>query len=154
TANLASAFLRKVGLGFDAALAIAVLAASGQVPVGGLGAYAVFGELSLGGELRDSSGALAVVEGARRAWLKRLIVQRERACEPALVEGLEIAGVSTLRGVVEIVLGSALPPLPARTADESPADAAEPDLADVRGHAVSLLALEIAAAGGHNLLLE
>ena len=61
-------------------------------------AYAVFGELSLGGELRDSPGALAVAEGARRAGLKRLIVPRERAREAALVEGLEVAGVSSLRG--------------------------------------------------------
>ena len=154
TANLAPAFLRKVGPGFDAALAIAVLAASGQVPVGPLSAYAVFGELSLGGELRDSPGALAVAEGARRARLKRLIVPRERAREAALVEGLEIAGVSTLRGAAQILSGSPLPPLPSRTAEELPTDAAEPDLADVRGHAAPLLALEIAAAGGHNLLLE
>ena len=154
TANLAPAFLRKVGPGFDAALAIAVLAASGQVPVGALSAYAVFGELSLGGELRDSPGALAVAEGARRARLKRLIVPRERAREAALVEGLEIAGVSTLRGAAQILSGSPLPPLPSRTAEELPIDAAEPDLADVRGHAAPLLALEIAAAGGHNLLLE
>src|SRR5207237_9634797 len=67
TANLAPASLRKVGPGFDAALALAVLAASGQVPPQALDAYAVFGELSLGGELRDSPGALAVAEGARRA---------------------------------------------------------------------------------------
>jgi magnesium chelatase family protein len=156
TANLAPAFLRKVGPGFDAALAIAVLAASDQVPVGGLGRYAVFGELSLGGELRDSPGALAVAEGARRAKLRRLIVPRERAREAALVEGLEIAGVSTLRAAAEVLSGSALPPLPslpAGAADEPPAFV-EPDLADVRGHAAPLLALEIAAAGGHNLLLE
>jgi magnesium chelatase family protein len=157
TANLAPAFLRKVGPGFDAALAIAVLAASGQVPVGALSGYAVFGELSLGGELRDSPGALAVAEGARRAKLRRLIVPRERAREAALVEGLEIAGVSTLRAAAEVLSGSALPPLPARAADDQPDGpdgADEPDLADVRGHAAPLLALEIAAAGGHNLLLE
>src|SRR5207248_11352038 len=67
TANLAPAFLRKVGPGFDAALALGVLAASDQVPPAALNAYAVFGELSLSGELRDSPGALAVAEGARRA---------------------------------------------------------------------------------------
>src|SRR5215469_8569583 len=135
TANLAPAFLRKVGPGFDAALALGVLAASGQVPADALAAYAVFGELSLGGELRDSPGALAVAEGARRAGLERLIVPRERAREAALVQGLRIVGVSTLRGAAEILSGSALPPLPARTGDEAPAYAVEPDLADVRGHA-------------------
>jgi magnesium chelatase family protein len=153
TANLAPAFLRKVGPGFDAALAIAVLAASGQLRAGALSGYAVFGELSLGGELRDSPGALAVAEGTRRAGLRRLIVPRERAREAALVEGLEIAGVSTLRAAADVLSGSPLPPLPAPAAEE-PEASAEPDLADVRGHAAPLLALEIAAAGGHNLLLE
>jgi magnesium chelatase family protein len=153
TANLAPAFLRKVGPGFDAALALGVLAASGQVPGEALAAYAVFGELSLGGELRDSPGALAVAEGARRAGLARLIVPRERAREAALVEGIEVAGVPTLRAAVEVLAGAEPPPLPAepRAADSPPA---APDLADIRGHAAPLLALEIAAAGGHNLLLE
>src|SRR6201993_5159245 len=83
TANLAPAFMRKGGPGFDAALALAVLAASGQVPGEALAGCAVFGELSLGGELRDSPGALAVAEGARRAGLRRLIVPRERGREAA-----------------------------------------------------------------------
>ena len=153
TANLAPAFLRKVGPGFDAALALAVLAASGQLPPHALDCYAVFGELSLGGELRDTPGALAVAEGARRAGLRRLIVPRERACEAALVEGLEVAGVSSLRAAVDVLSGSGLPPLPEAPADPQPT-APEPDLADIRGHAAPLLALEIAAAGGHNLLFE
>jgi magnesium chelatase family protein len=153
TANLAPAFLRKVGPGFDAALALGVLAASEQIPAEALAAYAVFGELSLSGELRDSPGALAVAEGARRAGLKRLIVPRERAREAALVEDLAVAGVPTLRAAAEVLTGAALPPLPApaHTADVVPA---EPDLVDIRGHAAPLLALEIAAAGGHNLLFE
>jgi magnesium chelatase family protein len=153
TANLAPAFLRKVGPGFDAALALAVLAASGQVPVEALTAYAVFGELSLGGELRDSPGALAVAEGARRAGLERLIVPRERAREAALVDGLKIAGVTTLRAAAEVLAGAEPPPLPAAPAPARVVPA-EPDLADIRGHAAPLLALEIAAAGAHNLLLE
>src|SRR6202046_1849270 len=94
TANLAPAFLRKAGPGFDAALALAVLAASGQVPRSELGAYAVFGELSLGGEMRDSPGALAVAEGARRAGCRRLIVPRQRAREAAIVQRLEIVAVT------------------------------------------------------------
>jgi magnesium chelatase family protein len=153
TANLAPAFLRKVGPGFDAALAIAILAASGQVPAASLARYAVFGELSLSGELRDSPGALAVAEGARRAGLERLIVPRERAREAALVDGLQIAGVSTLRAAAEVITGAALPALPAPVTDDG-VPMSEPDLADVRGHAAPLLALEIAAAGAHNLMLE
>jgi magnesium chelatase family protein len=153
TANLAPAFLRKVGPGFDAALAVAVLAASGQVPAEALATYAVFGELSLGGELRDSPGALAVAEGARRAGLRCLIVPRDRAREAALVEGLEIAGVSSLRAAAEVLMGGRLPLMPVAPAQPLPA-ALHPDLADVRGHAAPLLALQIAAAGGHNLLFE
>ena len=153
TANLAPAFLRKVGPGFDTALALAVLAASGQVPVERLRGYAVFGELSLTGELRDSPGALAIAEGARGAGIASLIAPRERAREAALVEGLEVAGVSSLRAAVDVVRGGGPPPLPAAVPPTHLAEK-EPDLADVRGHAAPLLALQIAAAGGHNLLLE
>jgi magnesium chelatase family protein len=157
TANLAPAFLRKVGPGFDAALALGLLAASGQVPAAALGSYAVFGELSLSGEVRDSPGALAVAEGACRAGLRRLIVPRERGREAALVEGLEVIAVPTLRAAAEVVMG-ARPPDLALPSGEAPSGeepaAAGPDLADVRGHSTPLLALQIAAAGGHNLLLE
>ncbi|MBV9195068.1 MAG: YifB family Mg chelatase-like AAA ATPase [Solirubrobacterales bacterium] len=153
TANLAPASLPKVGPGFDAALAVGVLAASGQVPVDALADYAVFGELSLGGELRDSPGALAVAEGAQRAGLRRLIVPRERAREAALVAGLEVAGVPSLPAAAAVVRLGRVPPLPAEAAHRT-ADRRAPDLADVRGQAAPLVALQIAAAGAHNLLLE
>jgi magnesium chelatase family protein len=155
TANLAPAFLRKAGPGFDTALALAVLAASGQVPRDELEAFAVFGELSLSGAIRDSPGALAVAEGARRAGFARLIVPRERAREAALVEGLAVVGVDDLRQAAAIVAGADPPPLPG--APESPPPLrgrAEPDLFDVRGQAAALFALQVAAAGGHNLLME
>jgi magnesium chelatase family protein len=153
TANLAPAFLRKTGPGFDAALALALLAASEQIPRDGLDAYAVFGELSLGGELRDSPGALAVAEGARCAGCARLIVPRERACEAALVEGLEIVAVSSLRAAAAVLAGGEPPTLPGARESARPRRS-PPDLDDVRGHQAPLLALELAAAGGHNLLLE
>jgi magnesium chelatase family protein len=155
TANLAPAHLRKVGPGFDAALAAGLLAASGQCSADALDRWAVFGELSLSGELRPCRGVLAVAEGARRAGVAGLVVARERAAEAALVEGLEIAAVADLRGIAALLDGgepppSPPPPLPAAAGS----DADEPDLADVRGHELPLRALEIAAAGGHNLLLE
>jgi magnesium chelatase family protein len=153
TANLAPAFLRKAGPGFDTALALALLAASEQVPSDGLGDYAVFGELSLGGELRDSPGALAVAEGARRAGCVRLIVPRERGREAALVEDLTIVAVASLRAAAAVLAGADPPPLPGAGGPVR-RSAAAPDLVDVRGQQVPLLALEIAAAGGHNLLLE
>ena len=155
TANLAPAFLRKAGPGFDAALALAILAASGQLPNGGLDAYAVFGELSLGGELRDSAGALAVAEGARQAGCSRLIVPRQRGREAALVTGLEVVAVGDLRAAADVVCGAEPPPVPALAAAPGAARrGTQPDLADIRGHAAPLLALQIAAAGGHNLLME
>src|SRR5512142_129612 len=129
TANLAPAFLRKAGPGFDAALALAVLAASEQIPAQALAGCAVFGELSLGGELRDSPGALAVAEGARSAGLKRLIVPRERAREAGLIGGLEVAGVSTLEEAADVVKGKRPPPAPSPSPPRP--RAAEPDLADV-----------------------
>ncbi len=152
TANLAPASLRKAGPGFDAAMALGVLAASGQLSAQTLSDVAVFGELSLSGELRDSAGALAVAEGASRCGLRKLVVPAGRAREAALVDGIDVLGVSTLRSAVDALTGRCLPSPPAgRLETRAPA---EPDLADIRGHAVPLLALQIAAAGGHNLLLE
>ncbi len=153
TANLAPAFMRKAGPGFDAALALAVLAASAQVPAAALAGCAVFGELSLGGELRDSPGALAVAEGAQRCGCTRLIVPRTRAHEAALVENLRIVAVASLRAAADVLAGGATPSLPGAPPAHG-IDGSAPDLSDIRGHAGPLLALEIAAAGGHNLLLE
>jgi magnesium chelatase family protein len=153
TANLAPAFMRKAGPGFDAALALAVLAASGQVPAAALTGCAVFGELSLGGELRDSPGALAVAEGAQQSGCTRLIVPRTRAHEAALVEDLRIVAVASLRAAADVLAGGATPSLPGAPPLHAP-DRSEPDLSDVRGHEAPLLAMEIAAAGGHNLLME
>ena len=154
TANLAPAFLRKAGPGFDAALALAVLAASGQISTEELEAYAVFGELSLGGEVRDSPGALAVAEGARRAGFARLIVPRDRAREASLVEGIAVVGVADLREAAAIVMGADPRPLLAGPEEAAPSARPEPDLADVRGQAAAVFALQVAAAGAHNLLLE
>jgi magnesium chelatase family protein len=154
TVNLAPAHMRKVGPGFDLATACGVLAASEQVPAAGLERWAVFGELSLSGELRHCRGVLAVAEGARRAGLAGLIVPRECAREASLVDGLAVAGVASLREVATILHGGPLPQLPVAepTAERQAGDAL--DLADVRGHPAAIRALTIAAAGAHNLLLS
>jgi magnesium chelatase family protein len=151
TANLAPANVPKAGPGFDAALAVALLVASGQCPAEGVRGRAVFGELSLGGELRHTRGVLAVAEGARSAGLGGLIVPRACAAEAALVGELDVVGLEDLRAVAKLLAGGAPPPTPEPPVP--PADAL-PDLNDVRGHELPLRALEIAAAGGHNLLLE
>lgn len=154
TANLAPASMRKIGPGFDLALAVALLAASGQVPRERVASCAVFGELSLGGEVRPCQGALAVAEGTRSAGLLALILPVARAGEAQLVPGIEVVGVAHLQEVVEILRGERAPRT-AQPQSTAPRDrSAEPDLADVRGQDVPREALEIAAAGGHNLLFE
>jgi magnesium chelatase family protein len=156
TVNLAPAHLRKVGPGFDLATACGLLAASEQVPATELERWAVFGELSLGGELRHCRGVLAVAEGARREMIEGLIVPRECAREAALVDGLAVAAVASLRDVAAILRGGRPPELPPPAARSAPSatPAERPDLADVRGHGGAIRALTIAAAGAHNLLLS
>src|SRR5213079_301996 len=90
TANLAPADLRKAGPSFDLALAVAILAATKQLPADSLAGYAVCGELSLGGSLRSVHGAVAVSAGARRAGYRRLIVSEANAAEAALVPEIEV----------------------------------------------------------------
>ena len=152
TANLAPADLRKAGPSFDLALAAAVLAASGQVPREALASYALCGELSLGGALRPIRGALAMAFGARAAGFERLIVPVENAGEAALVGGLEVLGVPDLARMVAVLRGEWRPDAPIPPAPFA-APAAEDDLGDVRGQADAKRALELAAAGGHNLLI-
>ncbi len=152
TANLAPASLRKAGPGFDAAMALAVLAASGQLDPSVLSDVAVFGELSLSGELRPAAGTLAVAEGARRHGITALVVPAAQAREAALIDGLRIMAVSGLRAAVDAVTGRRVPPPPPPSVRAGATS--HSDLADVRGQGGPLLALQIAAAGGHNLLLE
>jgi magnesium chelatase family protein len=154
TVNLAPASLRKAGPGFDLAIAAAVLAASGQLPADALERFAVFGELSLGGELRPSRGVLAVAEGTLRAGLSGLVVPHERAAEAALVDGLDIVGAGSLAEVADVLRGGDRPPPPAPAEPARVATSMLADLADVRGHGDAIGALTIAAAGGHNLLLS
>ena len=154
TVNLAPAYLRKVGPGFDLSLALGILAATGQVDAESLTGCAVAGELSLTGEVRAIRGALAIAEGARRACLGRLVLPRSRAREAALVAELDILGVEHLQEAVEVLRGERdpAPPPDAPVAEAPGAD--EPDLSDVRGHNGLIPALEVAAAGGHNLFLH
>ena len=152
TANLAPADVRKAGPSFDLALAIGVLVAHNKVPEDLLRSVAVCGELSLGGPLRPIPGAVVVAEGARRAGYRCLIVPEENAAEAALVEGIEVFGVPSLRSVVDLLAGT-WHPLRAEPAPIPAPSSHGPDLTDVRGQDDARRALEIAAAGGHNLLM-
>jgi magnesium chelatase family protein len=152
TANLAPAHMRKVGPGFDAALAVGILAATQQCSVDRLERFAVFGELTLSGELRPCRGTLAAAQAARRAGLRGLIVPSACALEAASVDRLQIAALNNLPALVQVLAGGELPPLP-QAADASADEVEGPDVAELRGHQNAVRALEIAAAGSHPLLL-
>ncbi|HEX6782640.1 MAG TPA: YifB family Mg chelatase-like AAA ATPase [Solirubrobacterales bacterium] len=151
--NLAPASLRKAGPGMDLAIAAALLSASDQLQWEGLARVALAGELALDGSTRPVQGALAMAEAARESGAEAIVLPAENGPEAALVEGIEaipVEGLGCLAGLVE---GTWQPHPPEPLALRREAAAGEPDLADLRGQPHLRHALEVAAAGGHSLLM-
>ena len=168
TVNLAPADLRKTGASLDAAIAVAILLGSEQARADG--AWALIGELSLGGELRRVPGILSMVAALARRGVTRVVVPAEALTEASLVDRIEVHPAADLAAALVAIragraarrrvnperidlVGSTTPGRAAGSGAADPEASAIPDLADVRGQAGARRALEIGLAGGHGLLL-
>ena len=150
--NLAPASLRKVGPGMDLAIAAALLSASGQLDWEALARVALAGELALDGSIRPIHGALAIAEAAREDGAEAVLLPEENGSEAALATGIDIVPLDSVGRLPALVAGEWEPLRPAALSLE-PGDAGGPDLADLRGQPHLRHALEVAAAGGHSLLM-
>lgn len=150
--NLAPADLRKEGPGFDLPVALGMLVASGQLPAADLAGVWSCGELGLDGQLRPVRGCLAIALAARQHRARALLVPAANAAEAALVEGLATWPAAHLGEAMALLRQPPRPAPPPHETRSMPPATGE-DLADVRGQQHGRRALEIAAAGGHHLLL-
>ena len=151
--NLAPASLRKDGPGLDLPVAVGVLTATAQVPAPAVVGYAFAGELSLKGELLPTPGILSVAIAAARAGLNGVVVPAANALEAAQIGSLRVVGASTLADVAGFLRGTWEPPAIDPGVAPPTEAAASVDLSEIRGQAQARRALEVAAAGGHNLLM-
>lgn len=150
--NLVPGNMRKEGPGLDLPVAMSVLAATRQVPESKLPGWAFAGELSLKGSLVSTPGVLSVAMAASGAGMKGVVVPQANTSEAGLVEGLQVVGAPTLAEVVGFFRGRWRPGAEVARAEE-PEQTHPVDLSEVRGQAQARRALEVAAAGGHNVLL-
>jgi magnesium chelatase family protein len=156
TVNLAPSGVRKSGPGLDLPFALGLMTASDELPAGALEGVGVLGELGLDGSLRPIPGVLAMADALRRAGSTAVIVPAGNAAEAALVGNLRVLPARSLTEARAALKGEGdwAPPAPSdHTTDDGPEDDTVPDLAVVRGLASGRRALEVAAAGGHHLLM-
>lgn len=155
TVNLAPADLKKEGPVYDLAIAIGILAATGQVDPATCQRYAFIGELSLEGSVRTVNGTLPLVSAAKDHGIEEIVVPWKNAPEAALVQGINIYGTGSLIQLISHLQGEeAITPYQEDVNSLlKESKEGEPDMADVHGQAAAKRALEIAAAGGHNVLM-
>ncbi len=155
TVNLAPAYLRKAGPGFDLPIAVSIMIGSGDLKHASAADAYFMGELALNGELRPVDGVLSAALLAKRSGAARMFVPKENAIEAALVPGLDVFGVDTLQALADHLRGHGpIAPQPPTVTEPAVQETDAHDLSAIAGLEQAKRALEIAAAGGHNILFS